>query len=136
MSMNIPMFGMLWIIAVPIFFLIDMLWLGVVAKDFYAAKIGYLLGPVNWTAALIFYALFLCGLVFFAMYPAVQAGSVARAFAYGAFFGLVTYATYDLTNQATIKDWPLIVTVVDMIWGTVLGSVVSGVTVYAYRLLG
>lgn len=134
--MNISTFGILWLIAVPVFMVIDLLWIGVVAKDFYFSKLGHLLGPVNWTAAIIFYALFLCGLVFFAIYPAVEAGSVAKAFAYGAFFGLITYATYDLTNQATIKDWPLIVTIVDMAWGTVLGSLVSGVTVYLYRLLG
>lgn len=132
--MNISTIITLWLIAVPVFVVVDLLWIGVVAKNFYFSKLGHLLGDVNWYAAIIFYALFLFGLVLFVTYPAAQSGSVMRAFVYGALFGLVTYATYDLTNQATIKDWPLVVTVVDMVWGSVLGSVVSGVSVYLYRL--
>lgn len=133
--MNIPTIVSLWLLSLPVFVVADLVWLGVIAKDFYFSKLGHLLGDVNWYAAAVFYTIFLLGVVLFVTYPAVQAGSVTRAFVYGALFGFVTYATYDLTNQATIKDWPVIVTVVDMIWGAVLGSVVSGVTVYLYRLL-
>lgn len=125
----------LWILSIPVFVVVDLLWLGVIAKNFYFTKLGHLFGDVNWYAAALFYALFLLGVTLFVTYPAVQAGSVARAFAYGALFGLVTYATYDLTNQATIKDWPVVVTVVDMVWGAVLGSVVSGVVVSVYRMV-
>ncbi len=123
------MFLKLYAIAVPVFFAIDMVWLGLIAKDFYRQQIGTLLKPeVNWAAAIVFYLLFLAGLVFFVIEPAMQKHSWSDALFRGAFFGLVTYATYDLTNLAVAKDWPLTVTVVDMVWGTVLAASVSLVT--------
>ncbi len=133
--MSIITFLSLYAVAVPVFFLIDMLWLGVVAKNFYQAKLAYLLGEVNWVAAIIFYLIFLLGLTYFAIYPSVQAGQISQAFLLGALFGFFTYATYDLTNLATIRDWPLSVTLVDMAWGTVLGGTVSGVTAVLYSWL-
>jgi uncharacterized membrane protein len=78
----------------------------------------------NWWAAIAFYLLFVAGVVVFAVAPALQAGSLRVALILGGFFGLVTYATYDLTNHATVKDWPWIVTVVDLCWGLVLTSAV------------
>ncbi len=131
--MSLMPFLLLYAVSVPIFFVIDMIWLGVVAKDFYAHKLGHLLGAVNWPAAIIFYLVFLVGLTIFATYPALTAGSVMKALWYGALFGFFTYATYDLTNLATLKDWPLSVTLVDMLWGTVLGGAVSALTVYVVR---
>jgi len=116
----------IYLITVPVFFLIDLLWLGVVARDFYRQRLGYLMRPqVNWTAAIVFYLLFIVGIVIFALKPALEAGSPMRALAYGALFGFFTYATYDLTNLATVRDWPLMVTVVDMAWGTVLCALVA-----------
>jgi uncharacterized membrane protein len=132
--MNLVTFFTLYCISVPVFFIIDMIWLGVVARGFYQSRLGHLLGEVNWLAAIIFYLIFLLGLTFFALYPAADQGSLMKALVFGALFGFFTYATYDLTNLATIKDWPLSVTLVDMVWGTVLGGVVSVVTVYVYRL--
>jgi uncharacterized membrane protein len=132
--MNIQTFLTLYAISVPVFFLIDMIWLGVVAKDFYQARLGHLLGDVNWVAAIIFYLVFLVGLTFFAMYPAVTEGRVFTAVLLGGLFGFFTYATYDLTNLATLKDWPLSIVFVDMAWGTVLGAGVAGATVYLYQL--
>lgn len=132
--MNIPIFLTLYAMSVPVFFLIDMLWLGVVAKDFYQNRLGSLLGDINWTAAIIFYLVFLVGLTFFAIYPAAMNGKVLTAVLLGGLFGFFTYATYDLTNLATLKDWPLQVALVDMAWGTVLGAGVAGVTVYLYQL--
>ena len=109
-----------------IFFAIDLVWLGVVAKNFYRQQIGHLLAPeVNWGAAVLFYLLFIGGLVFFAVKPALEAGSASRALGYGALLGLLTYATYDLTNQATMRDWPVVVTVVDLVWGTVVSATVA-----------
>ena len=134
--MNIQTFIVLYAISVPVFFIIDMFWLGVVAKNFYQARIGHLLGDVNWVAAIIFYLVFLVGLTFFAMYPGVMAGKVGTAVLLGALFGFFTYATYDLTNLATLKDWPLSIVFVDILWGTTLGALVSGVTVYLYQLIG
>jgi uncharacterized membrane protein len=124
----------LYVVSVPIFFIIDMVWLGVVARDFYAARLGHLLGEVNWPAAIIFYLVFLVGLTFFATYPAALANDVMKALMLGALFGFFTYATYDLTNLATLRDWPLSVTLVDMLWGTVLGGSVAALTVYVTRL--
>lgn len=124
----------LYAIALPVFFAVDMAWLGLVAKNFYRRQIGHLLKPdVNWTAAIAFYLLFLAGLVFFVIEPAVEKKSLADAVVRGAFFGLVTYATYDLTNLAVAKDWPLAITIVDMAWGAVLAASVAAIT-YAIAL--
>jgi uncharacterized membrane protein len=85
---------------------------------------------VNWTAAGIFYLLFILGLVLFVIYPAIEKGSWTHALLFGALFGLITYATYDLTNLATLKDWPILVTIVDLIWGSVLATSVSVATYF------
>lgn len=106
-----------------------MIWLGVVAKNFYRAQIGTLMKPdVNWTAAIIFYLIFIAGLIIFVINPAMEKGSWTHALLFGALFGFVCYATYDLTNLAVAKDWPLLVTIVDLVWGAVLASSVSVLT--------
>ncbi len=116
----------LYLITLAVFFAIDMLWLGIVARGFYRRQLGFLLSPkVNWAAAFLFYFLFIVGLLVFAVRPAVAAGAPHQALWLGGLLGLICYATYDLTNLATIKDWPVIVTVIDLVWGTVLGGVVS-----------
>lgn len=108
-----------------IFMGIDMVWLGVISKKLYADKLGYLMASkVNWMAAVLFYLLFIAGLLIFVLYPAIDKKSWSHALLAGLFFGLVTYATYDLTNQATIKDWPPLITVIDLLWG----SFISGAT--------
>lgn len=125
------MFTRLFLIALPVFFVIDMIWLVIVAKNFYQQQIGFLMKPeVNWLAAIIFYLLFIVGLVVFVISPAFEKNSWIHALLYGAFFGLITYATYDLTNLATLKDWPVLVTVVDLIWGTVLAASVSVISYF------
>ena len=123
------MFIKLFIIALPVFFIIDMIWLVLIAKRFYQDQIGFLMKPdVNWLAAIVFYLLFITGIVIFVITPALEKHSWTHAVIFGALFGLITYATYDLTNLATVKDWPLLVTVVDLIWGSVLASTVSLIT--------
>jgi uncharacterized membrane protein len=123
------MFIKLFIIALPVFFVIDMIWLVLIAKKFYQEQIGFLMKPdINWFAAIIFYLLFIAGLVIFVISPAVEKHSWVHAIMFGALFGLISYATYDLTNLATLKDWPLLVTVVDLIWGTVSASSISLIT--------
>lgn len=119
--------------SVPVFFAIDMVWLGLVASNFYKSQLGSLMGDINWTAAIIFYLIFLVGLTFFAIYPAALKNSLITAAILGGLFGFFTYATYDLTNLATLKNWPLSVTIVDMVWGTVLGAVVSVITLQAFN---
>lgn len=124
----------LYLLSVPVFFAFDMLWLGFVARQFYKIQLGHLLASqVNWSAALIFYFFYIAGILFFTVRPALASGSLMAALGYGAVFGLLAYGTYDLTNLATLRDWPLLVTVVDMIWGMVLTSSVAGA---AYLLGG
>ncbi|MBP9814676.1 DUF2177 family protein [Candidatus Woesebacteria bacterium] len=131
------MFLKLYAIALPVFFAIDMLWLGLVAKNFYQQQIGYLMTPnVNWIAAILFYLLFIVGLVLFVIAPALELNSWNHAVLYGALFGLISYATYDLTNLATIKNWPLLVTVIDLIWGATLASSVSTISFFIAKRLG
>lgn len=123
------MFIKLFLTALPVFFVIDMLWLVLIAKNFYQKQIGFLMNPdTNWVAAIIFYLLFITGLIIFVISPAMEKHSWLHALLFGALFGLITYATYDLTNLATIKDWPLLVTIVDLIWGAVLAASVSVIT--------
>ena len=105
------------------FLAIDMVWLGIVARGFYRKHLGFLLADQpNWWAAAVFYLLFVAGLLVFAVFPGLNANSLRKAVLLGSLFGLITYATYDLTNLATVKNWPLIVTVVDMAWGAVLAA--------------
>jgi uncharacterized membrane protein len=103
-----------------------MLWLGVVAKNFYRNQIGFLMKTnINWAAAIIFYLLFIAGLVYFVLMPAMEKRSLSLLLTAATFFGLLTYSTYDLTNLATLKDWPLLVTIIDIIWGMFLSVSVS-----------
>jgi uncharacterized membrane protein len=119
------------------FLAIDIVWLTVVARGFYRRQLGFLLSDQpNWWAAISFYLLFVAGLLVFAVVPALQAGSLRRALLLGGFLGLVTYATYDLTNLATVKNWPWRVTLVDMTWGLVLAASVSCLGYLAGRWLG
>lgn len=117
----------LYLLTVPVFFAIDMLWLGYVARSFYKNRLDHLLSPeVNWPAALVFYFVYIAGILFFAVRPGLAAQSLLVACLYGALFGFFTYATYDLTNLATLRQWPMAVVVVDILWGTVLCTLVGG----------
>lgn len=127
----------LYAIALPVFFAIDMIWLGLVAKNFYRTQIGSLMKTdINWAAAMIFYLIFIAGLVAFVIAPAVAKNSWSQALLLGAFFGLVCYATYDLTNLAIAKDWPLLVTIIDLAWGAVLAASVSIITYFIASKIG
>ena len=124
--MTISRFVSVYAVTLPIFFAIDLVWLGVVARTFYRRHLGHLLAAeVNWPAAIVFYLVFIAGIVLFAVRPALETHSAMRALTYGALFGFFTYATYDLTNHATMRDWPAIVTVVDLAWGTTLSALVA-----------
>ncbi len=120
---------LIYLTSTLIFFAIDMTWLGFVAKNFYRKHIGYLLSDtVVWPVAISFYLLFLIGLLIFAILPAIESRSILHAILYGALFGFFTYATYDLTNWSTVRDWPAIVSIVDILWGTFLSGVVATAT--------
>ncbi len=128
------MFLKLYAIAFVVFLVIDLIWLGLIAKNVYAKYLGSLMAPkVNWIAAIIFYLLFIVGLVFFVIQPAVSKDSWSYALLVGMLFGLITYATYDLTNLATLKNWPLTITIIDLIWGSTLGGLVSMITFFLVR---
>lgn len=108
------------------FLAIDMVWLGFVARPFYKKQLGFILAPKpNWSAAIIFYLLFVLGILVFVVVPGLRENSFKYILLYGAFYGLITYATYDLTNLSTLNQWPVLVTVVDIIWGIVLSTAVS-----------
>lgn len=125
------MFFKLYFIALPILLLIDGFWLGFVARNFYSQQIGDLIKTnMDWLAVAVFYPLFVAGLVIFVIGPAVEKNSWTQALLLGAFFGLIAYATYDLTNLATLKNWPLLVTIVDIAWGTFVVSLVSVLTFF------
>ena len=116
----------LYFVSLIAFFVIDMVWLGLVARTFYRKYLGFLMdSSPNWLAAIIFYLLFIVGILVFVVVPGLERNSLKTTLLRAALFGLITYATYDLTNLATIRDWPVIVTVVDMIWGTVVSLSVS-----------
>ncbi|MCB9813280.1 MAG: DUF2177 family protein [Pseudomonadales bacterium] len=118
-----------FIVAFVTFLAIDGIWLTLIAKDFYAKHLAFLLtNTPNLVAALIFYIIYIFSMVVLIIAPAIQKGSFITAILTGALFGLCAYATYDLTNLATIKDWPLIVTIVDLIWGTLLSATIAGVS--------
>ncbi|MES0811610.1 DUF2177 family protein [Roseibium sp. SCPC15] len=107
-----------------VFLAVDYVWLSQVATRFYFDRIGHLLmDKPNMAAAGVFYVIYIVGIVFFAVAPALKADSLAVAVIYGAMFGFFTYATYDVTNFATLRDWPVIVTIVDVAWGTTLSAV-------------
>jgi uncharacterized membrane protein len=129
-----------WIVAYlltfAVFFVIDMAWLGFIAKDFYRKHLdGFLSDQVNWPAAFIFYLLFIVGVFTFAILPAVEKDSVRSAMILGGLFGFFTYATYDFTNLATLKNWPILVVAVDVVWGIVLTGIVSTAGFYITRWL-
>jgi uncharacterized membrane protein len=122
----------LYFIALISFLAIDALWLGLVAPKFYRSQIGHLMAETpNLFVAGIFYLLFIAGLVLFVIEPGLENPSFGNMVLRGAFFGLVTYATYDLTNQATLTDWPVLLTIVDLLWGTFLSAVVTGISIWA-----
>jgi uncharacterized membrane protein len=115
-----------YMVTLGVFFAIDLVWLGIIAKNLYANHIGHLMADkVNWMAALLFYLLYILGVVYFAVNPALQGGGWTFALKTGLIFGFFTYMTYDLTNLATLKDWPIKITMIDMAWGTFLGGFVA-----------
>jgi uncharacterized membrane protein len=126
----------LYLLTFVVFLAIDAIWLGVIAKNLYAEKIGHLLADnPNLIAAGVFYLLFVVAVIVFAVIPGYEAQSITRTIILGALFGMITYATYDLTNLATLKEWPLSVTIIDIIWGASLSTVTSVAGYYIANFL-
>lgn len=129
------MYIKMYIMALIVFLIIDAFWLGFIAKNLYQKGIGHLMAAnPNFVAATIFYVIFLAGLVYFVIAPGIEANNVQQVMLAGALFGAITYGTYDLTNLATLKSWPINITIIDIIWGTFLATFVSTVTFYLYIL--
>lgn len=123
--MDIALLIYLYLATIPVFLIVDLLWLGIIARPFYQSQLAGFLGPVNWPVAITFYLLYVLGIIFFAVMPALEAGSLTRALVLGALLGFFAYMTYDLTNYSTLRNWPPLLTVVDIIWGTVLTAIVA-----------
>ena len=123
-------FGRYYLIAVVVFVILDAIWLGIISRNLYSKYLGYIMTETpNWIAAIIFYLHFIVGIVIFVVFPGIEEKNLWISFGKAALFGLVTYATYDLTNLATIKSWPIQITIIDLIWGTFLSSIVGVTTI-------
>ena len=117
-----------YLAALASFLVLDFIWLGFVARGFYRDQLGGLMAAdVRWWPAIAFYLLFVLAIMVFVVVPSLSRDSVARVALLGAFFGVVTYATYDLTNLATMRGFPAIVAAVDMVWGGILTASVATV---------
>ena len=131
-----PQYLIKYVITFVVFMGIDLIWLGYIARKLYVNYLGdFLRTPPNWPVAFLFYGLFVLGLLIYAIEPATNAGDVKKAIAMGALFGFFTYMTYDLTNLATLKNWPATIVVIDIIWGTILGACVAGLSTFIYLLI-
>ncbi|WP_337043471.1 DUF2177 family protein [Emticicia sp. 17c] len=118
-----------FIITALIFFALDMVWLGLIAKNYYQQKIGFLMADkVNWLAAMLFYLLYIGGIVYFAIYPSLNTGNWQTVLLKGAILGLLCYGTYDLTNWATLKNWPYQIVIIDLGWGAFVTGTAASVT--------
>jgi len=125
-----------YFISLGAFLAIDLIWLGLIAKNFYQKNLGGMMtkNPI-WSAAILFYAVFIFGLLYFVILPGLNANSIKTLVTRALLFGFITYATYDLTNLATLKNWPKSLTVVDLIWGSVLSTLVSLITFIVIKKL-
>ena len=135
--MTFPRIILSYILTTIVFFAVDMVWLGFIAKNIYRKYLGALLSDtVNWAAAIIFYLIFIAGIFIFVINPAIEKQSAVRAIALGAVFGFIAYATYDLTNYATLKGFPLNIVFIDLAWGAVLTAIVSVAGYYITKYVG
>ncbi len=117
-----------YLVALAVFLAIDVLWLGLIAPRLYKTHIGHLMAEKpSLIPAGIFYLIYIAALLFFVIDPALAKGSAWQAVWTGAFLGLAMYATYDLTNMATLKNWPLTITAIDLAWGTFITAATSGI---------
>ncbi len=117
---------LLYAVGLATFFIIDMVWLGVVAKKFYAKEMEGLLAPtVRWNSAILFYLLYVAGIIVFAVLPALYTQKLVVAPVLGGLYGFFTYMTYDLTNRATLIRWPMKLVIVDIAWGVIISAIVA-----------
>jgi uncharacterized membrane protein len=133
---NMLNYAIAYCVTAVVFLGIDFVWLSRIARDFYSSRLGdQLLAQPRLGAAAAFYLVYVAGIVIFAIVPALKADSVRLVILLGAFFGLVAYATYDMTNYATLRNWPLVVVFVDIAWGTFLTALSAFAGFHAGRLI-
>lgn len=126
----------LYLLTFVVFLVIDFIWLNFVAKNLYATKIGHLMAQnPKLVPALIFYLIYIVGVIIFAVLPGYESKNIWKTILLGALFGLLSYSTYDLINLSTLKDWPISVTIIDIIWGTSVTAVTSIAGYYISTLL-
>ena len=114
------------VLIIPTLLILDLIWIGVVAQGIYQDQIGYLLSPnVVWWAAILFYVIYSLVLAYLVVLPAIRNNNFKQALYNGLLFGLAAYATYDLTNLATMRDWPIAITFIDMAYGTIVAGATS-----------
>ena len=129
-------FMKVYLVAFLVFLLIEGIWLVLIAKDFYKKEIGFIMSESpKILPTIVFSVLFVLGLVFFVINPALAKDSWKYALLVGLIFGLISYSIYDLTALATLKDWPLKVTIVDLIWGSSMSAIVSTVSFFIVKIL-
>lgn len=121
-----------------VFLVLDLVWLVKISPRFYKKNIGHLMADkVNYAPAIAFYLIFIVVITIFVIGPAYVGGrGWSYALIYGALFGFITYSTYDLTNYATLKKWPLNVAIADMLWGTFVSAATSIAVFYLAVLMG
>ena len=125
-----------YLLTAIVFFAVDMMWLGWLAKGIYQKNLQrFLSDQVKWPAAIIFYLLFIVGIFIFSILPSVEKNSLKSAILLGVLFGFFTYATYDLTNLATLKNWPIKIVFIDIAWGAILTGIVSTAGFYIVKFL-
>jgi uncharacterized membrane protein len=118
------------------FVVIDMAWLAAMTSRLYRPTLGdILIADVNLSPAIMFYLIYPVGLVVFALNPALKSGSMTTAATYGALFGFLAYATYDLTNYSTLRNWTMQLTIIDILWGTMLSATTAAVSFFVVRRL-
>ncbi len=126
----------LFIFSFSTFLLIDLLWLGIIAKNLYLNFLGDLLAEkTNWLAAIVFYIIFIIGILHFSVIPSIQRENQAMSFKNGAFLGFLCYSTFELTALALLDNWPEGLVWIDILWGTVLTSLVAGFSHLFYRMV-
>lgn len=125
-----------YFVTLVIFLLVDAIWLGIVAKNFYASQLGdMMLEKPNLGIALIFYCFYVIGITVFAVLPALSSEQWLHALLYGGLLGFVAYGTYDITNMATLKNWPIVMSLVDIVWGTILTGTSAVMAFFAVRMI-
>lgn len=124
----------IFFITAVVFLILDGLWLGLIARNFYKVQLGSMLAEkANLSAAGVFYIIYIVALLYFVISPSLESGNVVQALLKGAFFGFAMYATYDLTNLATLKNWPILVTIVDLVWGAVVTGATAAISTWIIK---